>query len=145
QLVNRVDDVIRDEVPANELGGILDNIGVPNSGISLSYSTSGLIGTGDADILVSLKPGHAPTDEYVRRLRARLNREFPGMMIYFLPADIVSQTLNFGLPSPFDVQIVGRDQTRNREFSRQCPPRFHDSASGRVRRFARRTAPAGRS
>jgi multidrug efflux pump subunit AcrB len=117
QLVNRVDDVIRDEVPARELGGILDNIGVPNSGISLSYSTSGLIGTGDADVLVSLRPGHAPTDDYVRRLRARLNREFPGMMIYFLPADIVSQTLNFGLPAPFDVQIVGRDQDKNREIA----------------------------
>src|ERR1044071_4557021 len=117
QLVSRVDAVIRDEVPAAELGGILDNIGVPNSGISLSYSTSGLIGTGDSDILVSLKPGHAPTDHYVRRLRARLNREFPGMMIYFLPADIVSQTLNFGLPAPFDVQIVGRNQDKNREIA----------------------------
>ena len=117
QLVNRVGEAIRSEVPARDLGGILDNIGVPNSGISLSYSTSGLIGTGDADVLVSLKPGHAPTDTYVRRLRARLGREFPGTLFYFLPADIVSQTLNFGLPSPFDVQIVGRDQTRNREIA----------------------------
>src|SRR5437016_7241957 len=117
QLVNQVDAVIRDEVPPRELAGILDNIGVPNSGISLSYSTSGLLGTGDADILVSLKAGHAPTDHYVRRLRARLGPEFPGTLFYFLPADIVSQTLNFGLPAPFDVQIVGRDQTRNREIA----------------------------
>ena len=90
---------------------------MPNSGISLSYSTSGLIGAGDADILVSLKPGHAPTEGHVRRLRARLGREFPGTLFYFLPADIVSQTLNFGLPAPFDVQIVGRDQARNREIA----------------------------
>ena len=103
--------------PADELGGILDNIGIPNSSINLSYNTSGIIGANDADMLVSLKPGHAPTADYVRRLRARLNREFPGTMFYFLPADIVSQTLNFGLPAPFDVQIVGRDQVKNRELA----------------------------
>ncbi|NDA69314.1 MAG: efflux RND transporter permease subunit, partial [Verrucomicrobia bacterium] len=104
-------------IPAAELAGILDNIGIPNSGIALSYSNSGLIGAGDADIMISLKPGHASTPEYARRLRARLNREFPGTMFYFLPADIVSQTLNFGLPAPFDVQIVGRDQVKNREIA----------------------------
>ena len=79
---------------------------------NLSYNTSGVIGPGDADILVSLKPGHAPTENYVRRLREVLSREFPGNMFYFLPADIVSQTLNFGLPAPFDIQIVGRDQAK---------------------------------
>jgi multidrug efflux pump subunit AcrB len=115
RLVDRVENVIRDEVPPAEMGGILDNLGIPNSGISLSYSTSGLIGPGDADVLVSLRPGHAPTGDYVRRLRMRLNREFPGTLFYFLPADIVSQTLNFGLPAPFNVQIVGRDQAHNRE------------------------------
>jgi len=117
RLAGQVNRVIRKEVPAGELGGILDNIGIPNSSINLSYNTSGVIGPGDADILVSLKPGHAPTDEYVRRLRTRLNREFPGTMFYFLPADIVSQTLNFSLPAPFDVQIVGRDQVKNRELA----------------------------
>ncbi len=106
---------IRDEVPPSDLAGVLDNIGIPNSGISLSYSNSGLIGAGDADILVSLKPGHAPTPDYVNRLRLRLNRDFPGTMFYFLSADIVSQTLNFGLPAPFDVQVLGKDQTKNRE------------------------------
>src|SRR5208283_663449 len=95
RLSGEVNSVIRKVVPAYELGGILDNIGIPNSSINLSYNTSGVIGAGDADILVSLNSGHAPTEEYVRRLRTRLNREFPGMMIYFLPADIVSQTLNF--------------------------------------------------
>jgi multidrug efflux pump subunit AcrB len=117
RLAGEVNSVIRREVPANELGGILDNIGIPNSSINLSYNTSGVIGAGDADILVSLKPGHAPTQNYVRRLRARLAREFPGVMFYFLPADIVSQTLNFSLPAPFDVQIVGADLTKNRELA----------------------------
>jgi multidrug efflux pump subunit AcrB len=114
RLTDQINRIIQSEVPARELGGILDNIGIPNSYINLSYNTSGVIGPGDADILVSLKPGHAPTEDHVRRLRESLNREFPGTLFYFLPADIVSQTLNFGLPAPFDVQIVGRDQLGNR-------------------------------
>ncbi|HSH95995.1 MAG TPA: efflux RND transporter permease subunit [Roseimicrobium sp.] len=114
RLVDRVEQEIRKIVPENEIGGILDNIGIPTSGISLSYSNSGLIGVGDADILVSLKEGHGPTAEYVRRLRQHLNREFAGTTFYFLPADIVSQTLNFGLPAPFNIQITGRDQDANR-------------------------------
>ena len=117
KLVDEVEQVIRDEIPAGELAGMLDNIGIPTSGIALSYSNSGLIGTGDADILVSLRPAHAPTPEYVRRLRVRLNRDFPGTTFYFLPADIVSQTLNFGLPAPFNIQIAGRDQAKNREIA----------------------------
>jgi len=124
RLVERVEAAIRSEIPPEELGGILDNIGIPNSGISLSYSNSGLIGTGDADILVSLKEGHAPTPTYVRRLREKLNRQFAGTMFYFLPADIVSQTLNFGLPAPFDVQIVGRDLGRNREVAAELADRI---------------------
>ena len=119
RLADQVNEVIRKEIPAEELGGILNNIGIPNSSINLSYNTSGVIGPGDADLLVQLKPGHAPTDKYVRQLRERLNREFPGTMIYFLPADIVSQTLNFGLPAPFDVQIVGRNQVANRAIAVQ--------------------------
>ncbi len=117
KLVDEVEAAIRAEVPTAELAGILDNIGVPSSGIALSYSNSGLIGTGDADILVSLRPEHASTPDYVRRLRLRLNRQFPGTTFYFLPADIVSQTLNFGLPAPFNIQIAGRDQAKNREIA----------------------------
>ena len=113
RLTDQINRVIRAEIPSRELGGILDNIGIPNSYINLSYNTSGVIGPGDADILVSLKPGHAPTGNYVRKLRERLNREFPGTTFYFLPADIVSQTLNFGLPAPFDIQLVGRNQAAN--------------------------------
>ncbi len=117
KLVDEVEAAIRDEIPRDELAGILDNIGVPSSGIALSYSNSGLIGTGDADILVSLQPDHGSTARYVRQLRARLNRQFAGTTFYFLPGDIVSQTLNFGLPAPFNVQIMGRDQAKNREIA----------------------------
>ncbi|HTV43314.1 MAG TPA: efflux RND transporter permease subunit [Candidatus Sulfotelmatobacter sp.] len=109
RLSDEVNKVIHSVVPPDELGGILDNIGIPNSSINLSYNTSGIIGPCDADILVSLKPGHAPTEDYVRELRERLRHAFPGILFYFLPADIVSQTLNFGLPAPYDIQVVGRD------------------------------------
>jgi multidrug efflux pump subunit AcrB len=114
RLVDEVERVIREEIPAAEFAGMLDNIGIPTSGIALSYSNSGLIGTGDADILVALRHGHSPTAGHVRRLRLRLNREFPGTTFYFLPGDIVSQTLNFGLPAPFNIQIAGRDLEGNR-------------------------------
>jgi multidrug efflux pump subunit AcrB len=115
KLVDEVEAAIRREIPAEEFRGMLDNIGIPASSINLTYNDSGLIGTGDADILVSLRAEHRPTSGYVDRLRARLNREFPGITFYFLPADIVSQSINFGLPAPFDVQLVGRNQAKNRE------------------------------
>jgi multidrug efflux pump subunit AcrB len=111
KLVDEVEAAIRHQVPANELEGMLDNIGLPVSGINLSYNDSGISGPADADILVSLKPNHKPTANYVRNLRLSLNREFPGTTFYFLPADIVSQTLNFGLPAPLDIQVVGRNET----------------------------------
>jgi multidrug efflux pump subunit AcrB len=119
RLADQINQAIRAKIPPREIAGILDNIGIPNSSINLSYNTSGVIGPGDADILVQLKPGHAPTENYVRQLRERLNREFPGTTFYFLPADIVSQTLNFGLPAPFDVQIVGRNQAASRAIAVQ--------------------------
>jgi multidrug efflux pump subunit AcrB len=112
-LVDRVETTIRREIPGGEIQGILDNIGLPISGINLSYNDSGTAGPADADILVSLKTGHRPTPDYVRSLRLALNREFPGTTFYFLPADVVSQTINFGLPAPFDIQILGRDLAGN--------------------------------
>ena len=124
RLADQINQAIRAEIPPREIAGILDNIGIPNSSINLSYNTSGVIGPGDADILVQLEPGHAPTQNYVRQLRARLNREFPGTTFYFLPADIVSQTLNFGLPAPFDVQIVGRNQGASRAIAVQLAERI---------------------
>jgi multidrug efflux pump subunit AcrB len=114
RLVNGVETVIREEIPTGEISGILDNIGIPFGGIPLTYIDNGLTGTADADILVSLRSHHRPTDGYVRRLRSRLNHDFPGTTFYFLPADIVNQTINFGLPAPFDVQIVGMDRNKNR-------------------------------
>ena len=111
KLVDEVEAAIRRQIPANEIEDILDNIGLPVSGINLSYNDSGISGPADADILVSLKPNHKPTANYVRNLRLSLNREFSGTTFYFLPADIVSQTLNFGLPAPLDIQVVGRNET----------------------------------
>ena len=117
KFVEQVDQTIRSVIPANELSGILDNIGIPFSGIALSYSNSGVIGTADADILVSLQHNHRPSDEYVRKLRALFNEKYPGATFYFMPADIVSQTLNLGLPAPIDIQIYGRDQVTNRRIA----------------------------
>jgi len=115
RLVDQVERVIREEIPAEEWHGMMDNIGIPASSINLTYNDSGLVGTGDADILVALQPEHRPTAGYVNRIRARLNREFASTTFYFLPADIVSQSINFGLPAPFDIQVMGRDQAKNRE------------------------------
>ena len=116
-LTDRIDKRIRTLIPAHELHSIIDNIGLPVSGINLSYSNTGTIGTSDADVLISLNPGHEPTAHYVQVLRRTLNAEFPGVQFSFLPADIVSQTLNFGMPAPIDVQIVGRDESGNRAFA----------------------------
>jgi multidrug efflux pump subunit AcrB len=114
-LVDHVEEEIRREIPAKELAGIIDNIGLPISGINLTYNDSGVSGTADADILVSLRNGHGPTAAYVRNLRLVLNRHFPGVTFYFLPADIISQTINFGLPAPFDIQVFGRNLAGNQQ------------------------------
>jgi CzcA family heavy metal efflux pump len=113
RLVDQVEQEIRAEVPRAEIRTIVDNIGLPYSGINTSYSNSGTIGTSDAEILVNLAVDHRPTDNYVRRLRASLPRHFPGVEFFFQPADIVTQILNFGLPSPVDVQLTGPDYAQN--------------------------------
>ena len=115
RLVDLVETAIRREIPSGELGNIIDNIGLPYSTINYMYSRSGFIGAADADVLVTLKPGHGPTADHVRNLRARLPQEFPGVTFYFVPADIVTQILNFGLPAPIDVQIEGNDLEGNRQ------------------------------
>ncbi len=117
RLCDLVEREIRRDIPEAELETVLDNIGLPTSGTNLSYSNSGTIGPADADILVSLKPGHAPTERYVRALRRHLPESFPGVGFYFLPADIVSQILNFGLPAPIDIEVVGRNAEANRKFA----------------------------
>ena len=108
---------MRETIPPSELASIIDNIGLPYSSINTAYSNSAPIGTMDADILVTLKPGHRPTDDYVRELRRKLPREFPGVTFYFLPADIVSQILNFGLPAPIDIQVSGPNLNANHAFA----------------------------
>jgi len=100
-------------VPPGQLETILDNLGIPNSGINLSYSNAGTIGTFDAELLLSLKDGHRPTEEFVSLLRAELPRRFPGVEFFFQPADIVTQILNFGLPAAIDVQFSGADMAGN--------------------------------
>jgi multidrug efflux pump subunit AcrB len=115
KLCDLVEGTIRSEIPQREVDNVLDNIGLPYSAINFMHSTSGLIGAGDADILVSLKEDHHATSDYVQRLRATLPREYPGTTFYFLPSDIVTQVLNFGLPAPIDIQIEGTDIEGNRE------------------------------
>jgi multidrug efflux pump subunit AcrB len=126
RLVDQIERSIRNKIPASELSGILDNIGLPTSGINLSYSNSGTIGNADAEILGSLQTKHHPTADYVARLREELPKEFPGTSFFFEPADIVSQTLNFGLPAPLDVQIVGRDTAGNFAAASQIAAKMRD-------------------
>ncbi len=116
-LCDHVENDIRSQIPRNELVTIIDNIGLPYSSINLSYSNSAPIGTGDADILVELAPKHRPTQEYVRELRVKLNRDFPGVQLYDIPTDMVSNILNFGLPAPIDIQIAGRNLLADRQFA----------------------------
>jgi multidrug efflux pump subunit AcrB len=118
-LCDQVENSIRTKIPASEMSSIIDNIGLPYSGINLSYSNSAPVGASDADILVTLSPKHHPTADYVQQLRASLNKEFPGVMFGFLPSDIVTQILNFGLPAPIDIQIRGNDLEANRAWADQ--------------------------
>jgi hypothetical protein len=111
-------------IPARELAGVLDNIGIPSGSIPLTYLDNGVTGTSDADILVSLNRDHRPTDDYVRRLRTRLGRDFTGSTFYFLPADIMNQTINFGLPAPIDIQVMGRDREKSRQNWRITSAKF---------------------
>jgi CzcA family heavy metal efflux pump len=117
RLCDEVERVIRQEIPQKELTNIIDNIGLPYSGINTSYSNSATIGPADADVQVSLAEKHKPTDEYIHTLRNKLASQFPGVTFYFLPADIVSQILNFGLPAPIDIQIIGSNIEGNRKYA----------------------------
>ncbi|BAO89093.1 efflux RND transporter permease subunit [Caballeronia cordobensis] len=115
RLADEVEKVVRQIVPQDELATILDNLGLPYSGINLSYSNAGTIGTLDGEIQVALKENHAPTQKYIDELRALLPRRFPGVEFFFQPADIVTQILNFGLPAAIDVQIQGQNGKANFE------------------------------
>jgi multidrug efflux pump subunit AcrB len=117
RLCDQIDNAIRREIPARELVTIIDNIGIPYSGLNLSYGNSGVVGTADADITVSLTKDHRPTNDYVEDLRKSLAKEFPGVTFYSLPVDMTTQILNFGLPAPIDIQVVGQNAVANHEFA----------------------------
>jgi CzcA family heavy metal efflux pump len=115
RLCDEVEKSIRQTVPPSQMDTILDNIGLPYSPMNTQHATSGLFGAADADIIVSLKENHAPVADFMRELRKKLPGQFPGTTFYFLPSDIVTQILNFGLPAPIDVQIDGSDNIGNRK------------------------------
>jgi multidrug efflux pump subunit AcrB len=116
-LCDLVERSIRQQIPAAEVQSVIDNIGLPYSGINLSYSNSAPVGTSDADVLVTLSANHHPTDAYIHQLRLTLPKQFPGVSFAFLPADMVGQILNFGLPAPIDVQVVGNNLQGNRLYA----------------------------
>jgi multidrug efflux pump subunit AcrB len=116
-LADQIENTIRRQIPKQEVADIVDNIGLPYSQLNFMYNTSGVIGASDCDVLVTLSAKHHPTTDYVRRLRTTLPRQFSGTAFYFLPADMVTQILNFGLPAPVDVQIEGQDQAGNHELA----------------------------
>ncbi len=124
-LCDRVEETVRELIPAREITTIVDNIGIPYSGINLAYSTSAPVGPGDADIFVNLTAEHRPTAEYVRLLRAKLTALYPSTSFAFLPADMVSQILNFGLPAPIDVQVSGFNIAANRVYAQSLLERVH--------------------
>jgi multidrug efflux pump subunit AcrB len=117
RICDQVEDTIRQVIPARQLDSLVDNIGLPYSGINLTYSNSAPIGPADADIQVVLNAKHRPTAAYVHDLRLQLAQQYPGVQFYFLPADMVSQILNFGLPAPIDIQVVGANLDANRLFA----------------------------
>jgi len=109
-LFSKIDEEIRHTIPAHEIDTIIDNIGIPFGGFNLAFGDISTLGTGDGDILISLKPeDHGPTADYTVKLRNRLRQKFPDVTFFFEPANITNQILNFGLPAPIDLQVVGRD------------------------------------
>ena len=125
RLCDQIENSLRQEIPHGQLQTILDNIGLPNSGINQSYSSNGTIGTSDAEILIALDPErHMPTADLTRHLREFLPQHFPGVEFFFQPADIVTQILNFGIPAPIDVQVVGTDQQTNYAIAQQIAARM---------------------
>jgi multidrug efflux pump subunit AcrB len=115
--VDQIEQMIRQVIPASQLQGIIDNLGIPYSGINTSYNNTGTMSAADADILVSLNQDHDPTNGFVEKIRSRMQQDFVGVGVWFPPADIVAQILNFGLPAPIDVQIVGADQEADFQFA----------------------------
>jgi multidrug efflux pump subunit AcrB len=125
RLCDQIEAFLREQIPPGQLQTILDNIGLPNSGINQSYSSNGTIGTSDAEILIGLNPEHhPPSAELIRHLREVLPQQFPSTEFFFQPADIVTQILNFGLPAPIDVQVVGTNMQQNYEIAQRIANRM---------------------
>jgi multidrug efflux pump subunit AcrB len=123
RIFSQVEAAIRRIIPAEELALMLDNIGLPVGGVNLAFSDSATIGPADGEILVALHEGHRSTWEYIRQLRQALPEQFPQLTFFFQSADIVGQILNFGLPAPIDIQVVGRNRKANYELAKQIEAR----------------------
>jgi CzcA family heavy metal efflux pump len=119
RLADGIEGVIRDTIPKQELASIVDTLGIPYSGINLSYSNTGVIGTSDGDIFVTLNEDHRPTADYVRSLRRQLAQKYPSVIFSFLPADMVGQILNFGAPAPIDVQVSSHDANASASIAKE--------------------------
>jgi CzcA family heavy metal efflux pump len=115
--VDQIEQLIRQIIPGEQLQGIIDNLGIPYSGINLTYNTTGTMSPADGDILVSLNAKHDPTNKFVQAIRIGMQHSFPDVAVWYPPADIVAQILNFGLPAPIDVQIIGADKPGNFKFA----------------------------
>jgi len=115
---DRIERRIRQIIPAEELVSVVDNVGLPVSSINTTYNNSGTIGPQDGDVLIQLSRHHAPTEDYIRKLREQLPAAFPGTTFSFLPADITSQILNFGAPAPIDIQIAGNNAAANEAYAK---------------------------
>jgi CzcA family heavy metal efflux pump len=126
--VDLIERMIRQVIPPDQLSGIIDNLGIPYSGINTSYNTTGTVSAADGDILVSLNRKHEPTNNFIRRIRQRLQKDFPDVSYWFPAADIVSQILNFGLPAPIDVQIVGSDRAANSAMANELAQKIRSVA-----------------
>jgi len=124
RLFEQIEQTVRGTIPHNELANIVDNIGLPFSGINMAYQNTGTIGPEDGDALITLNEDHGPTADYVKKLRTILPQKFPGTTFSFLPADIVSQILNFGLPAPIDIQVVGNNQKANYAYANELLKRI---------------------
>ena len=138
RLFEQIEQTVRGTIPPDQLDNIVDNIGLPFSGINMAYQNTGTIGPGDGDALISLKEDHGPTAGFVKALRTVLPQKFPGTTFSFLPADIVSQILNFGLPAPIDVQVIGSNQKANYAYATDLLKRIRTGT-----RHCRSAHPAG--
>jgi multidrug efflux pump subunit AcrB len=124
RLFENIEDTVRTVIPAKDLTNMVDNIGLPYSGINMAYQNTGTIGPGDGDALIALSEDHAATDTYIKTLRTLLPQKYPGTTFSFLPADIVSQILNFGLPAPIDLQVIGNNQQANYAYATELLKRI---------------------